>query len=226
MLDINGVELDLSLDDLFKDDEDLATGTLPVKTEEQKAEMTANVTKRINEVKTKTEAAVRESIAKELGFDSYELMQAAKDKRIITEAGYDPEDIEALIGPMLEKRLAADPRMQKLQHAEEQEKKNYISSQLLEIEKLTGLKLTEADLPKETIELWGKGVDLAPAYFATNSAKLIAANSKGSTAHLASSTGIGGTKLRGFSQSEKDLYKSINPSVTDEELNKKTLEVK
>ena len=69
---------------LFKDDEDLATGTLPVKTEEQKAEMTANVTKRINEVKTKTEAAVRESIAKELGFDSYELMQAAKDKKLIT----------------------------------------------------------------------------------------------------------------------------------------------
>ena len=59
-----------------------------------------------------------------------------KTKKFITEAGFNPEDVEKIIEPMLEKRLANDPRMQKLQQYEEQEKKAYINSQLAEIEKI------------------------------------------------------------------------------------------
>lgn len=218
----DGEILDIKIDDLFADDPE---GTPPVP-EETKVELTAAMTKRINEVRAKTEATVRDSLAKELGFDSYEAMQKAKTKKEITEAGYNPDDLEKLIEPMVEKRLASDPRMQKLQQLEEQEKKAYITSQLSEIEKLTGLKVTEADLSKETLDLWGKGVDLSQAYIATNPTKVIGAAGKGSTAHLASGSGAGQPKSRSLTQAEKEFYKSINPYATDEELSKKTIEVK
>ena len=66
------------------------------------------------------------------------------------------------------------------------------------MKKLTGLKVTETDLPKETLDLWGKGVDLANAYIATNPTKIISNTYKGSTAHLASSSGAGQPKSRGL----------------------------
>jgi len=219
----NGAILDLDIDELFNDNPD--AGTPPV-TEPQKLELTAAMSKRINEVKAKTEAEVRDKIAKDLGFENFQAMEKAKDKKLITEAGYDPDELEQIIMPLLEKRLATDPRMLKLQQIEEQEKKAYVSTELAEIEKITGLKVTEADLPPETIELWQKGVDLHKAYLATNSTKIMAANTKGSTAHLSSSSGTGAVKLRGLTQSEKEFYRSINPNITEEELNKKTLEVK
>lgn len=219
-----GEILNFNIDELFEDDP--VTGTPPVNEDNNKVELTAAMSKRINEVRAKTEAEVRDNIAKDLGFDSYDEMQKAKDKKFITEAGFNPEDVEKIIEPMLEKRLANDPRMQKLQQYEEQEKKAYINSQLAEIEKLTGLKVTETDLPKETLDLWGKGVDLANAYIATNPTKIISNTYKGSTAHLASSSGAGQPKSRGLTADEKALYKSINPSISEEELNKKTIEVK
>ena len=219
----NGETLNLDLDELFKEEDETST---PLVTDEKKAELTAAMTKRINEVKTKTEAEVRDKIAKDLGFENFKAMEEAKTKKVITEAGYDPEDLEKIIKPMIEERLASDPRMQKLQAIDEQEKKTYISSQLTEIEKLTGLKVNEAELSKETLDLWGKGVPLAQAYIAANPTKIISANNRGSTAHLATGSGTGQTKARGYTQAEKDLYKSINPNATDEELNKKTIEVK
>jgi len=216
--------LEVNLDELFQDDP--VAGTPPAVTEEEKLKLTQAMSKRINEVKAKTEAEVRDNLAKELGFTNYDEFQKAKDKKIITEAGYNPEDLEKIIEPLLEKRLQSDPRMQKLQYIEEQEKKTYIATQLAEIEKLTGLKVTEADLSKETLDLYAKGVPLSNAYIATNSTKIMSASTIGSTTHLASGSGAGKPKLRTLTQAEKDLYKSINPYATDEELNKKTLEVK
>ncbi len=221
---LNGVKLDLDLDDLFK--EDLDAGTPPAVTPEKKVELTKVMTDRINEVKAKAEATVRDEIAKDLGFENFEAMQKAKDKKIITEAGYDPEELEKIMSPMLEKRLASDPRMQRLQQLEEQDKQSYMTAQLAEIEKLTGLKVKETDLSKETLDLVGKGVPLAQAYIAANSAKIISGNNRGTTDHMASGGGTGQVKTRSMTQDEKALYKSIYPDVSDEALNKKTLEVK
>lgn len=219
----DGAIVELNLDELFQDDDDKAS--TPLADDKTKLELTAAMTKRINEVRAKTEQEVRDKLAKELGYESYVDFEKAKDKKVITEAGFDPDEIEKVIEPLLEKRLASDPRMQKLQQVEEQEKKTYINTQLAEIEKLTGLKVTEADLPKETLELWNKGVELSQAYIATNSIKILGSQ-KGSTTHLASGTGAGPIKSRGYSAEEKAFYKSINPNITDEELNKKTIEVK
>lgn len=216
--------LDLNIDELFQDN-DQGTGTPPV-TEEQKLNMTEAMTKRINEVKAKTETEVRDKVAKDLGFETYDDLVKAKNKKLITEAGYDPEEIESIIQPLLEDRLASDPRIIKLQQMEAKEQETYMNSELAEIEKLTGLKVTADNLPPETIELWKKGVKLSQAYIATNSTKIISAGTKGSTDHLSSGSGAGKTKLRTLTADEKAFYKSVNPYITDEELNKKTLEVK
>ena len=52
------------------------------------------MSKRINEVRAKT-AVVRDNIAKDLGFDKVMMKcKKAKDKKFITEAGFNPEDVE------------------------------------------------------------------------------------------------------------------------------------
>ena len=218
----NGETLELTIDEIFKDEVETST---PLVTPEKKVELTEAMTKRINEVRTKTEATVRDNMAKELGYENYDELLKAKDKKLITEAGYDPEELEKIIEPLLAKRLASDPRMQRLQQLEEQDKKTYMNVELDKLEKLTGLKVKETDLSQETLDLMGKGVPLAQAYIATNSVKIISAN-KGTTDHMASGAGAGQIKTRTMTQEEKAFYKSINPHITDEELNKKTLEVK
>ena len=87
-----GEDLVINLDDLFKDDQ--TTGTPPVVDETKKLELTAAMSKRINEVKAKTEQETRDKIAKDLGFESFEAMSKAKTKQDITEAGLDPEQVE------------------------------------------------------------------------------------------------------------------------------------
>lgn len=229
MLELNGETIDTTIDDLFKDDEvenqEASTPLAKNKPEGNTEDMTAAVSKRINEVRSKTEAKVKDEIAKELGFENYDAMQKAKENKTITEAGFNPEDIEKLIGPMLEKRLANDPRMVELQSFKERERQELVKSELAKIEALTGLKIAEADLPQETLDLVAKGVPLSKAYLATNSDKIIAAGTKGSTEHMASGTGSGGVKHRGLTQSEKALYRQIYPDITDEELSKKLIDV-
>lgn len=224
MLIPNGDGLTLNIDELFKDDTDASSPL--VLDADKKVDLTAAMSKRLNEVKTKTEQETRDKIAKSLGFETYEAMEKAKTKKEIAEAGLDPDEVEKIIGPLLEKRLASDPRMQKLQQLEAQEKKAAMAAELAEIEKLTGLKVTEADLSPETLELASKGIKLSQAYIAANPAKIIGATTKGSTDHLATGNGNNKTKVRGLTAEERAWYKSINPYVTDEELNKKTLEVK
>ena len=75
-----GEMLNLNIDELFEDDP--VTGTPPVNEDNNKVELTAAMSKRINEVRAKTEAEVRDNIAKDLGFDSYDEMQKAKDKKV------------------------------------------------------------------------------------------------------------------------------------------------
>lgn len=219
-----GEDLVINLDDLFKDDQ--TTGTPPVVDETKKLELTAAMSKRINEVKTKTEQETRDKIAKDLGFENFEAMSKAKTKQDITDAGLDPEQVEKIIEPLLEKRLQSDPRMIKLSELEAQEKKAQVKAELDEIEKLTGLKVTEADLSKETLDLVEKGIKLSQAYIATNPTKVMAAGNKSTTAHLAGSTGTGQVKVRNYTAEEKALYKAINPGASDEEINKKVVELK
>lgn len=215
--------LNLDIDDLFKEDD----GSQPSDNANPNgATMTQNMTKRINEVRAKTEKETKEALAKELGYDSYEAMKKAKEAEIIKGAGYNAEDLSKVIDPILEERLKNDPRLARLQEYENREREAYIETQLKAINETTGQNLKKSDLPKETLDLWAKGLDLEQAYYATHGKQIVAKAATGSLTHMASTPGQGKVKTRPLTAEEKALYRSINPSITEEELSKKTTEIK
>lgn len=229
--------LELSIDDLFKDSEESLTqeetsieSDSSDKNSESDEGMTERVRNRINDVRRKTEQDTQEKIAKELGYNSYSEMLKAKESNLIKEHGYDEEDIEKLLTPLLEARLAADPRFKKLEEIEQREKQSYIDEQLKAINKLCGNKYKSVeDLPETTRNLWAKGVELEDAYIATAGKELLTKNAanvqKGSLTHLAPTSSNGGTKKRGLTEYEKQMYRSIMPDITEEELNSKTIDI-
>ena len=232
-------EIELSVDDLFKDPEE----SLPQETastesddqtdknsESQDEGMTERVRNRINDVRRKTELETQEKVAKELGYASYSEMLKAKESRLIKEHGFDEEDVDKLLTPLLEARLAADPRFKKLEEIEEREKQTYIKEQLVAINKISGNKFKSVDdLPEATINLWAKGVELEEAYLATAGKELLnktaAQVQKGSLSHMAPTGSNSGTKKRGLTEYEKQLYRNIMPDITDEELNAKLIDI-
>ena len=229
--------LNINIDDLFKDPEESlpqedTSNAEDSKSKAEPSQMTKHMTDRINEVRRKTEADTQDKIAKELGYASYAEMQKEKEQNIIREQGYDPEDIERLVEPLLEKRLANDPRFKRLEEIEQKEKEDYLKEQLEKINKVSDVKYSSVnDLPQDTIELWSKGVDLHKAYLATAGEELLSkrtnVSNNGSLPHLAdtSSNRTSGGKVRALTEDEKNFYRSIMPYVTEEELAKKTVSI-
>jgi len=226
----NGAGVVINIDELFNDS---TSGTPPLN-EQDKASMTAAMTKRINEVREKAEKEVRakveqemqEKMAKELGFATYEEMQKASETNLIKGAGLNPDDVEKIIEPIIAKRLAADPRLQELQTLKAKEQDNYITNELAKLEQMTGIKLTRENISKEALDLWqNKGVDLSRAIIASNPTDMLIA-SKGSTNHLAPNPSKSPGKMRALTPEERSMYKYFNPDLTETELNQKTVEVK
>lgn len=214
-----GDPLNLNIDDLFNDPD-----TPPVSDPVGQEGMTERMTKRINDVKAKTAAETREAMAKELGYENYETMLKSRERSSLENAGYNPEELEAVINPIIEQRIANDPRMARIADFEAREREQYITNQLKEINQATGQQLTLDQLPQETINLWGNGLDLKQAYFATHGEALVNKNMsnhmKGGTTHLASH-GSGSTpNSRGLTASEKETYRAIVVGITEEELDK------
>jgi hypothetical protein len=230
-------ELDISIDDLFNDEEDSQTSensqtssSDDSKNEEESMNLTKNMSKRINDVRRKTELEVQDRVAKQAGYESYEDMMKATERKIVEDQGYDPDEISALLEPLIEKRLALDPRFKKLEEIEAREKSDYLSKQLAEINKVSEVKYKSVnDLPQETINLFAKGVDLKQAFYATQGEGLFnrAASraNNGSLNHMAPLPNGNGVKTRGLTAEEKDMYRMIIPGITEEELSKKTIEI-
>lgn len=221
--------LDIDIDDLFKDPE----GSQPDEEKEEKPsqpneEMTKAVSERINTVRKKAESETEERVAKELGYDSYEAMRKANENKLLKSAGIDETDEElmAAINKIVEQRINDNPRMKKLAEIEEDEKNKFVKAQLKEINEMTGNKFTSIDeLPKETLDMWGKIGNLSQAYFATQGASLLnksrAEKSNGSLSHLANGgSGSSGTKMRPLTEEEKDIYRMVMPDISDDELSK------
>ncbi len=222
-------ELNISIDDLFKDPE---PEVQPQETtsEESEPNMTKAVSERINTVRKKTEAETQEKIAKELGYDSYQAMQKANEQKMLRDAGLDEEEIGAVVEKLVQKRLAEDPRLKKLEQIEANEKANFVTAQLKEINKLGNNFASIDELPKETLDMWEKIGDLKQAYLATQGEALLnrryANQDKGSLKHLASPDQSNvGTKARKLTESEKAIWRSVFPDITEEELSKKTMTI-
>lgn len=223
--------LDLTVDDLFKDPEESQpqddTSTNPEdKSEKAKGEMTQVMIDRINTVKRKTEQEVLERVAKEQGYESYSEMKKAQEEKLVKDHGFDPKELEPIVDTLLKQRLADDPRLKKLEDYERRERDNYIQSQLTAINKTTGQNLKVDDLSKEVLDLWGKGVELEQAYYAIHGKTIISKGvsqlHNGTLDHLAPGTGTGSVKTRKLTEAEKEIWRSIVPGITEEELAKKT----
>lgn len=229
-------DLDISVDDLFKDPEESLTrdNSQDQNSNDSKNDgnenLTKNMTKRINEVRRKTELEVQDRVAKQAGYESYEDMMKATERKIVEDHGYDPDEINKMLEPLIEKRLSNDPRFKKLEEIESREKDDYLAKQLAEINKVSDIKYKSVnDLPDDTIQLFGKGIDLKQAFYATHGEGLInkAANkaNNGTLTHLAPLPNGNGVKTRGLTAEEKDMYRMIIPGITEEELSKKTIEI-
>ena len=222
-----------NIDDLFKDSDsdDIDTDTTIEEQENQdKNEMTKAMSNRINEVRHKTEVETQNKIAKDLGYESYDAMIKAQEKKELQDAGYDDADAEATINKIIEKRLANDPRLKRLEEYENRDKEKFVQGQLNEINKLTGSNFTDiSQLPEDTLKMWEKTGNLKQAYLATKGEELLSKSSsyvqKGSTAHMASANnGNISTKTRALTEEEKSIYRGVlGDYITEDELSKITM---
>lgn len=217
-------DIEIDVEDLFNDTEVPPTSTSTSTTET--GDLTQAMTKRINDVRTKAERDTQDAVAKSLGYADYADLQKQSENNLIKQHGYNPEDLEKVLEPLLQKRLADDPRLKKLEALEEKERDAYILTQLNSINEATGQNLKLTDLPQATLDLWSKGIDLEKAYYATEGKNLInkvkASAANGSMEHLAPGATHGATKTRRLTPDEKAMYRAINPYITDEELSKVT----
>ena len=244
MLNELGVE-DLSLqelENLFNDD---GTQETPPATEtdnpvtstegetevDTKKEETKAFAKRLKESTDKAVTAEREAIAKTMGFASYDEMVKSRQNKLIEEQGLDPEQVSPVVEELVKQRLNDDPRMKELETYRRQRIEEFGKRELAEITSLTGGEITKlSQLPREVIDLWKTEGSLKSAYMKLEGEKLInkirSEQSKGSTSHLNSPSGTTGTpdNKRPLTAEEKELWKFFNPSMTEEELNKKTVD--
>ena len=151
-----------------------------------------------------------------------------RQRKELEEKGLDPDEAAPIIDKLVKERLDSDPRIQELAELRKQQVQEFGKKELAEITKLTNGEITRFEqLPKDVIELWKQKGSLKAAYLQLHGEELIF-KSKGSTGHLAQADG--GTKVetgkRLLTAAEKNMYKFFNPTMTDEELNKLTTDIK
>lgn len=224
--------LKLDIDDLFKDEDESQESDETSKTQEdlKDGDMTKRMSERINEVRAKTEKETRDKIAQEAGYKDYAEMQSKKQEKLVEKHGLNPEDLAKVINELGYVK-ADDPRLTRLAALEAEQRNAYIQRELAEINKITKQQYTSAEqLPKDVIQLWGKGVDLSEAFFAKAGKTIItkgaAALENGSLSHMAPAGQNKGTSTRGLTDFEKDMWRAIVPGITDKELSEKTIELK
>lgn len=230
--------MNFNIDDLFKDklDEENQGDTEDNSDKDTNTDSSADITteavsKRINEVKRKTESETQDRIAKELGYASYKDMQDAKKNEKLRDAGLDTEDKElmAVIDKIVEERLSNDPRIKKVDDYEARQKQKFVDAQLEQINTFAGSNYTSIDqLPKDTLAMWEKTGNLKQAYLATHGEELLtkksSSHNKGSLTHLADNgSSNSGKKARYLTDEEKDIYRSVlGDYVNEDDLAKRT----
>lgn len=173
----------------------------------------------------------RESIAKSFGYESYDEMMKARERKTYEDKGLDPDEVSPIVDELVKQKLDADPRMQELAEFRKRQVAEFGKQELAEITKLTGGKITAFNqLSKEVLDAWQKEGSLKSAYLKIEGESLItqmrSEQSKGSAGHLGNLNGSSPANMtqRHLTDEEKRVWKFFNPNVTDEELNKKMVD--
>ena len=231
------------LEELFREDEEQATPPAETtenppeaedKTDTGKSDVTSTqaFARRLKESTDKARREERDNIAKSLGYESYDDMQKKRERELLDSKGLDAEDVSPVIDEIVKQRLDNDPRMARLAELEAQRIKEFGKQELAELNKLTGGKIKSlSQLPKEVIEAWTKKGSLVKAYMEVEGVNLVnsirSEQSKGTTEHLANPSGNipGQPKQRHLTNEEKQMWRAFHPQMTDEELNKKMIDI-
>lgn len=203
------------------------------KSAETEVDKTKAFAKRLKESTDKARTEEREAIAKSLGYNSYDELQKSRETKILEDKGLDPDIASAAIDELVKRRIESDPRIKELEQYRKQRVKEFGEKELAEITKLTGGEITSlAQLPKEVIDLWKQKGSLKSAYLEIEGEKRIiklqSEQSKGSTGHLQNPAGSTPPPVtrRPLTEQEKRVWKQFNPHMTDDELNKMTVDDK
>lgn len=212
--------------------------TPPVSTEGQPQEQDVTKTKafanRLKESTDKARREEREAIAKEMGYASYEEMQSKRQNKLMEDNGLDPDQVSPIVEKLVQERMENDPRIKELEKYRESQIQEFGRKELAEITKLTNGEITTFEqVPKDVLELWKQNGSLKASYLQLHGEELVlkarSAQNRGGTDHLKSPSGITGNpdtpSKRSLTDKEKRLYKMFNPSVTDEEIDKKLVDI-
>ena len=188
--------------------------------------------RRLKESTEKARKEEREAIAKSLGYESYDDMQKKREKDLLDSKGLNSDDVSPVIDEIVKQRLNSDPRMEELETLRNSRMLEFGKRELAEITKLTGGEITTlSQLPQEVLNLWKEKGSLKKAYLEVEGEKLInrmrSKESKGSTSHLTNPTGTipSQPKQRHLTDEEKQMWRLFHPHITDEELNKKMVNI-
>lgn len=234
---VNGLsskELEALFDDDFQPASLPEDNTEPDSSDEQKKEdvsQTKAFAKRLAEEKAKVVNEERESIAKSLGYDSYDELQKDRERKLYKEKGLDHEEISPIVDELVKQRIDADPRMKELEQFKARQVEEFGKKELAEITKLTNGEITKLEqIPREVLELWKKKGSLKSAYLELKGEELIlkarGEQSKGSTGHMANLSGTAAEEKgkRHLTEQEKQMWRFFHPGISEEELNKKTVD--
>lgn len=231
------------LEELFSDESQSETPPTETETDPQpdteestsaqsSVDTTKAFAKRLKESTDKVRLEEREAIAKSLGFESYEALQKSRETKVLEDKGLDPDQASEAINELVKQRIENDPRMKELDELRKIRVREFGEKELAEITKLTGGKITKLNqLSKEVIDLWTKKGSLKAAFMELEGEKLILSirneQSKGTTSHLANPSGSTSTNnKRPLTDKEKQAWRLFHPHMTEEELNKKTVDIK
>lgn len=213
---------------------DVQDGNNETVTENSKSNNVENTKAFASRLKASTDKArkeERESIAKSFGYDSYEEMLKARERKTYEDKGLDPDEISPVVDELVKQKLNADPRMQELEEFRKRQVAEFGKRELAEITTLTGGKITNfSQLSKEVLELWQKNGSLKSAFLQLEGEKLItqmrSEQSRGSAEHLGNPNGGSPANVtkRPLTDEEKRLWRLFNPNISEDELNKKTVD--
>lgn len=227
--DVNDIDLDsLFADDSQQEPSPVEEETAP--TADSNIDNTKAFAKRLRESTEKARAEERESIAKAMGYGSYEELIKSRERKVIEDKGLDPDDVAPIVEQLVKERIDKDPRMQELEELRQMRVQEFGKKELAEVTKLSGGEITSLNqLSPEVISAWKQKGSLKAAYLEVEGEKrimrMMSDQSRGTTTHLTANGGSAAvpTGERNLTADEKKMYKFFNPSMTDDQLNKITV---
>lgn len=204
--------------------------TVTKETKSNDVENTKAFATRLKQSTEKARKEERESIAKSFGYESYDEMIKARERKTYEDKGLDPDEVSPIVDELVKQKLDSDPRMIELAEFRKKQVEEFGRKELAEITKLTNGKVTNFNqLSKNVLDAWQKTGSLKSAYLQVEGENLIntmrSEQSKGSAEHLGNVNGSSPTHNdeRPLTDKEKQMWKFFNPNISDEELNKKTI---